>query len=117
MPIQKGSYPQMLCQTEKPCGRLASFMNLRVLNRCIFSLCFVSGICFVSTVNDLAVQGIALNKLKAEIKEVRETNDRLEALAMDRSSLDSVSLKAEEMGLKPVGQIAYIPADSSVAMR
>jgi hypothetical protein len=87
------------------------------LNKLILATCFGLGVYFVTVVNGLAVKGFELNGLKKEIAALREENGRFEAQAMDRSSLDRVALRAQELDMVAVGQISYVQADASMAMR
>ena len=85
-----------------------NILSWRLINRVIFCLAVLSGLCYIVTMNDLAVKGIVLEELRKEFVEQNSLTGDYELAIMKMESYDNINERAKDMKMVKVDKIDYI---------
>ena len=85
-----------------------NILSWKLLSGTIIFLAVLSGLCYVITINDLAVKGIVLEELKKEATKQNNLTNNYELVIMEMESYDNINKRAKEMKMVKVDKIDYI---------
>jgi len=95
-----------------------SFLNLRNFNRFLFSLIIISGLYYVVSINDLAIKGFSLQKLRQEVRLLNAANKEIDLKIMSLESYNELSQRAtDDLKMVAVGEIDYLTAINGVVVK
>lgn len=89
-------------------------ISLRTVNMILLFLLFVSGIYYITTINDLVVKGFVLQNLKAKAGDFSEDNRILNARAASLKSCNDVAKRIEKLNMVSSEKIDYIKVNKGV---
>lgn len=85
-----------------------NILSWKLINRAILCLAVLSGLCYIVTINDLAVKGIVLEELRKESMEQNGLTADYELSIMKMESYENISKRAKDMKMVKVDKIDYI---------
>ncbi len=96
-------------------SELAGSVHLLVLS--VLTALFVSGGCYLYSVNQSAVQGYHMRTLEKEISTLKEQNTELQITEADLRSLQRIEVSSEELNMKKLENAKYVEERGPVALR
>ncbi|MEA1963367.1 MAG: hypothetical protein U9M94_03985 [Patescibacteria group bacterium] len=85
-----------------------NILSWKLLSGTIIFLTVLSGLCYIVTINDLAVKGIVLEELKKEATRQNNLTNDYELAIMEMESYDNINKRAKDMKMVKVDKIDYI---------
>jgi len=89
-------------------------ISLRAVNKVLALLLFVSGIYYITTINDLVVKGFVLQDMKVQAELLREDNRALNARAVALKSCNDLSSRIASLDMVAADKIDYIKVGKGV---
>jgi hypothetical protein len=89
-------------------------INLRAVNKALLLLLFVTGIYYITTINDLVVKGFALQALKVKAGVLREDNRSMNARVVALKSCTDLSGRIAGLDMVVADKIDYIKVGKGV---
>lgn len=78
---------------------------------------FVSGGCYLYSVNASAVQGYRIRTLENQIEALKQQNAELKIAEADLRSLDRIATASTALDMQPLGAVTYLEAKGPVALK
>lgn len=88
--------------------------NLKLLNKLLFLSVFSLGLCYVININNLAIRGFELQKLKLEIKELKEQEKNYDLEIAYLRSYSYLNDKIQDSNFVSVKKIDYFESKENV---
>lgn len=93
-------------------------LNIKFLNKILFSMIIIFCLVYVATNNDLIVKGFKLQDLKTEVAKLQETNKNYELEAMNLEAYNSISKRVERFNMVAVGdEVDYLTITNMAVAR
>lgn len=89
-------------------------ISLRSANKLLMFLLLVSGIYYITTINDLVVKGFVLQDLKAKAEVLRGENRTMNARAVALKSCNDLSTRIDRLGMVTAEKIDYIKVGKGI---
>ena len=91
--------------------------GLKIFNRILFLLIIVSGVYYLTCINDLSVKSFRMQELKDQINYLDNKHSEFEAKIMFLNSYNNLSQKVETLNMVAIGEIDYIAGTGVVAVQ
>ena len=93
-------------------------LNLKYFNLFLFSIIAGLGVFYLININDLTVQGFALQNLKSQSTDLASTNLDIQERVNLAQSYSSLSARVQGLNLVSVSNVEYLsPNDVAVAQK
>lgn len=93
-------------------------INLKAINKLLYSTIICISIYYIGAVNDLTVKGFELQKLKKELISQQEENNENELQIMSMNSYGNLNNRVRELNMVAVNNVEYIKlSDSTMAKK
>ncbi len=93
-------------------------INLKTLNKVIYSLIIICGVYYLTGANDLSIKGFELQKLKRELSNTAAENKDMETRITYLDSYSSnLGQKIKALGMVAAGKADYLTAGSGAVAR
>lgn len=89
-------------------------ISLKTVNKILLFLLFVSGVYYITTINDLVVKGFVLQDLKSKVEFKSEDNRILNARATSLKSCNELAKRIEGLNMVSSDKINYIKVNKWV---
>ncbi len=89
-------------------------ISLRFVNKIFMILLLVSGVYYITTINDLVVKGFVLQDLKAKVEVLRDDNRTMDARAVALKSCNDLSSRIDGLGMVTADKIEYIKVGKGI---
>lgn len=100
---------------QKASRELSGSVHLFVL--AVLTVLFVSGGCYLYSVNQSAVQGYHMRTLEKEIDALKQKNAELRITEADLRSLSRIEASQEELRMQKLDEVTYLEEHGPVALR
>lgn len=100
---------------KKSSRELSGSVHLLVLG--VLTALFVSGGCYLYSVNQSAVQGYHMRTLEKEIDVLKQQNAELRIAEADLRSLSRIEASQEELRMQKLENVKYLEERGPVALR
>lgn len=100
---------------KKGSRELSGSVHLFVL--AVLTVLFVSGGCYLYSVNQSAVQGYHMRTLEKEIDTLKQKNAELRITEADLRSLSRIEASQEELRMQKLEDVTYLEEYGPVALR
>jgi hypothetical protein len=78
-------------------------LSIRLLNRCLLLTVVVLGVYYFTSINDLAVKGFEMQKLKRQVDVSNEKNKEFENEKLALESFNGISERSKDLKMVAVG--------------
>lgn len=97
-----------MTKTKKEIKNKKKLFSLRIFNIVLLLFIIVSGVYYLTGINNLTVKGFRLQELKREVNRLSSENKKIKLQAMNLESYNNLSQRAEKLNMVAVGEIDYI---------
>ena len=89
-------------------------ISLRLVNKALMVLLLVSGVYYITTINDLVVKGFVLQELEARAGLLRDESRTMNDRAVALKSCNDLSSRIDGLGMVATDKIDYIKVGKGV---
>ena len=91
--------------------------SLKIFNKILLLLIIVSGVYYITCINDLSIKSFRMQELKDQINYLDNKHSEFEAKIMFLNSYNNLSQKVETLNMVAIGEIDYIAGTGVVAVQ
>jgi len=81
---------------------------ISLINKFLFSFIIISGIFYITSINDLAIKSFVLDDLKNQVNILTNNNEEYEFKVMSLESYENVDQRAQELKMVKVDKLNYL---------
>ncbi|MFH1233710.1 MAG: hypothetical protein V1649_03635 [Patescibacteria group bacterium] len=97
--------------------KIKNFLNLRIINKIIFFVIIIFGVCYLAGVNDLTVKGFKSEELREKNRQLVRENESLELTTMSLGSYSNINSRIKKLKMVVANNVDYIVVGATVVAK